>query len=354
MPTTPVPSVALTPVGYFPEGYFLENLAVRADGSVLVSSLLTKELWCVPGPEPGLEVAPVLAHTFEHNVWSIVEVEPEIFIISLSDAYTTHESHLARIDLTGWAPGDPVWPEIIYTFDYRVQMLNGACLFAPGVMLIADALAGLIWRVDLGPGAHSARARIWMEHSTMAPDLDNGMPPPPQPGINGIHYGPKTRYVYYTGLAQMVFMRIPVDAETLEPAGSPEFVAPITDGDDFCIDEVAGFAYVARHRANTLDRVPLEPGHSGEVRHLAGDPLNEELLGLCSVAWGRGPTDTGRAGYITIDGGRTAPPPDGNIHNAALVRVELLAGRKPRTPAWEKVRPHPPAAPQPESDPINA
>jgi hypothetical protein len=46
--------------------------------------------------------------------------------------------------LTGWAPGDPVSLEIIYTFGYRVRMLNGSCLLAPGVMLIADALAGLI------------------------------------------------------------------------------------------------------------------------------------------------------------------------------------------------------------------
>ena len=35
-------------------------------------------------------------------------------------------------------------PEIIYTFGYRVRMLNDSCLLAPGVMLIADALAGLI------------------------------------------------------------------------------------------------------------------------------------------------------------------------------------------------------------------
>ena len=51
MPITAVPSVALTPVAYFPEGYFLENLAVRADGSVLVTTVTHQELWYVPGPE---------------------------------------------------------------------------------------------------------------------------------------------------------------------------------------------------------------------------------------------------------------------------------------------------------------
>ena len=337
MPIAPIPAVALTPVAYFPKGYFLENLAVRADGSVLVSSLLNKELWCVPGPDPSLDVEPVVVHTFANIVMGMVETEPDIFIVSLSDGYTTHESHLVRIDLNGWVPGNPVSPEIIYTFDYRVRALNGSCLLGPGVMLIADCFAGLIWRIDLDGGAHHARARIWIQHPTMGMDLDSEVAPPPQPGINGIHYGPRTGYVYYTSTAQQVFMRIPVDPDTLEPAGLPEFVAAIDKTDDFCIDEVAGFAYVTRHRGNTIDRVPLAPGHGSEVRHIAGDPFDERLVGPSSAAWGRGPADPGRVAYVTIDGGRTAPPPDGIVRDAALLRVELQPAATGEAPAYATV-----------------
>ncbi|HSZ31379.1 MAG TPA: hypothetical protein VK784_16670 [Pseudonocardiaceae bacterium] len=59
MPITPAPAVTLTPVAYFPEKYFLENLAVRGDGSVLITAVLQEELWCVPGPEPRAAVSPV-------------------------------------------------------------------------------------------------------------------------------------------------------------------------------------------------------------------------------------------------------------------------------------------------------
>ena len=59
MPMVPVPAVTLTPVAHFPEGYFLENLAVRADGSVLITTVVQKELWLVPGPEPRAEVSPL-------------------------------------------------------------------------------------------------------------------------------------------------------------------------------------------------------------------------------------------------------------------------------------------------------
>src|SRR5262249_2582421 len=78
MPLTPVPAVTLTPVGYFPEKYFLENLAVRADGSVLITAVPQKELWCVPGPEPRPHVPPVPVHTFDHAAGGIVETEPDV------------------------------------------------------------------------------------------------------------------------------------------------------------------------------------------------------------------------------------------------------------------------------------
>ena len=322
MPITPVPAVALTPVAYFPEKYFLENLAVRADGSVLITAVLQKELWCVPNPELGAEVPPVLLHTFEHPVTGIVEVDPDVFIVSMTEGYTSHESHLARIDLTAWTPGDPVTAEIIFTFDDRVRALNGSCLLGPGVMLAADCFAGFIWRIDLGPGARSATARIWLAHDTMAYDPDSEVPPPPQPGVNGVHYGPKTGYLYYTSTAQKVFMRVAVHPATLDPAGGAEFVAAIDNADDFCIDEAAGFAYVTRHRANTFDRVPLQPRHGSVVRHLAGDPYNDALVGPSSAAWSRGPGDHGRVAYLTTDGSTTAPP-DGVVRNAALLRVAL-------------------------------
>jgi hypothetical protein len=322
MPMPPVPTVTLTPVAYFPEKYFLENLAVRADGSVLITAVLQKELWCVPGPEPHAAVSPVLVHTFDHLVMGITEAEPDVFIVCLTDGYTTHESHLARIHLSGWAPGEAVSPEVIFTFDDRVRALNGACMLGPGVMAIADCFAGLIWRVDLADGTRSAKARVWLADDTMAWDPDSEVAPPPQPGVNGVRYGAKTGYLYYTSTAQKVFMRVPVDPATLEPAGGAEFVAAIDNADDFCVDEDAGFAYVTRHRASTLDRVPLTPRHGSDVRHLAGDPFDEVLAGPSSAVWRTGPGDSGRVLYVTTDGGTTAPP-DGIVRNAALVRAEL-------------------------------
>ncbi len=89
-------------------------------------------------------------------------------------------------------------------------------------------------------------------------------------------------------------MRVAVDPKTLEPAGVAEFVAAIDDADDFCVDENAGFAYVTRHRAKTIERVPREPRHGSEVRHIAGDPFDEVLVGPSSATWRRRSRDHGR------------------------------------------------------------
>ena len=322
MSLPPLPTVTLTPVAYFPDRYFLENLAVRADGSLLITAVLQRELWWVPPPRPGSLVEPVLVHTFDHPVTGIVEVAPDLFIINLTEAYTTGESHLARIDFSDWSPGRPVTPQIVYTFDERARGLNGSCLLAPGVLAVADCFAGLIWRVDLAGDARHATADVWLAHDTMAFDPDSDLPPPPQPGVNGVRYSVHTGYLYYTSTAQKVFMRIRVDPVTQSPVGSAEFVAAIDNADDFCLDDEAGFAYITRHRANTFDRVPLQPRHGSEVRHLAGEPFDGTLVGPSSAAWSRADGERGRVAYVTTDGGTTAPP-DRVTRRAAVLRVEI-------------------------------
>ncbi|MCV7442704.1 hypothetical protein H7K33_10750 [Mycobacterium paraense] len=322
MALAPLPAVTLTPVAFLPQGQFPENLAVRADQSILVTDVVHKQLWWVPPARPDEVVEPVLVHTFDHPVTGIAEVAPDVFIVCLTEGYTTHESHLARIDLAAWTPGEPISPQVVFTFDERVRALNGACVLGPDVLAIADCFAGLIWRVDLSDAARGATARVWLADDTMGDDPDSGVPPPPQPGVNGVRYGPQTGHLYYTSTAQQVFMRVPVDSSSLDPAGPPQFVAAIDNADDFCLDEDGGFAYVTRHRANTIDRVPLTPRHGSEVRHIAGDPFDETLVGPSSAAWGRGPGDPGRVAYVTTDGGTTASP-DGINRRAALLRVTL-------------------------------
>lgn len=324
--TTAAPA-KLTTIATFPQRFFLENLAVRGDGSILVTALNRKQLWYVPAPAHDLPVNPVLVHTFDHLPTGIVETEPDIFYVA-----TVSQATLERFDLRGWSPGAPANRTRVLTFDPPSAALNGACLITPRVILIADSLGGLIWRVDLADDGLTATARAWLQDDTMAfnPDSLLRSVMGPQPGINGIRYASRTNFVYYTSSAQELFMRVAVDPLTDEPVGEPEFVArDIHGADDFCIDENAGVAYLTTHVGNTLLRVPLDPATSGAARSIvAGDPFTDQLIGPSSAAWARGPADYGRAAYVTTDGGYTAaeyhrPGTDGIVRPARVLRVEF-------------------------------
>jgi sugar lactone lactonase YvrE len=310
----------LTTIAYFPEQFFLENLAVRPDGSILVTVLSEKQLWYVPAPGSDLPVDPVPVHTFDALTMGIVEAEPDVFYLC-----TFGPATVERVDLRDWKPGVPITATRVLTFDEPGAVLNGCCLIAPRIMLVADSLAGLIWRIDLAEDGLTATPRVWLQHDSMAFLPDNPLNPGwAQPGINGVRYAARGNFVYYTSTALKLFMRVAVDPDTHEPAGEPEFVAGGTMADDFCIDENAGVAYVTTHRENTIDRVSLEPAGRGAPREIvAGEPFTAQLVGPSSAAWGRGPNDYGRLAYVTTDGGRTAPPPDGIVRPAQVLRVEL-------------------------------
>jgi hypothetical protein len=321
MSPSSVPQVSLTTVATFPKNYFLENLAVRADNSVLVTAMNHKELWYVPSSPDGTEVAPRLLFTFPQLAMGIVEAEPNVFYMSTSDMYTSHESYLHRLDLHDWVPGIAVAPEAVLRFPEPVRGLNGSCAVAPGIILIADCFSSLIWRVDLKTADGKPTARVWLEHGSMG--YFPGQMKPEQPGVNGVKYAPKLNYLYYTATAKQVFMRVKTDPDTFDPIGEPEFVGGGRMFDDFCIDQDGGFAYLTTHRQNTIDRLSLEPGQNTDERcSLAGDPFTEELIGPSAGAWGRAPREYGRVAYFTTDGG-TASPPAGGARPARLVRGEL-------------------------------
>ncbi|WP_201759178.1 hypothetical protein [Acidisarcina polymorpha] len=161
-----------------------------------------------------------------------------------------------------------------------------------------------------------------MKHESI--DYYPGQLKPEQPGVNGVRFAAKTNHLYYTATAKKLFMRIPVDPSTHDPAGEPELVVAGRMGDDFCIDEDAGVIYLATHRQNTIDRVSMDPAeNSGFTQSVAGDPFDEELIGPSSGAWSRAPGEYGKVAFFLSDGGTASPPPDGIVRPAKLLRVEL-------------------------------
>ena len=315
------PQAKLTTIAKFPKKYFLENLSVRSDNSVLVTAMNTKELWYVP-PQTGDEVViPFCIHTFEHPLTGITEIEENVFLILSGNLYTTHEAFAHKLDIRNWQPGSAVEPKLLCQFPKQARGLNGCCLLAPGVVLVADCFASLVWRMNVAADGGEPEICVWLEHESMG--YFPGKMKPEQPGVNGVRYAAKSNHLYYTATAKKLLMRVKVDPHTLEPAGQPELVAAGRMGDDFCLDEDAAVVYLSTHRQNTIDVVSMDPGlNSGFTQSVAGDPFTESLIGPSSGAWRRSPGDYGRVAYFIMDGGTASPPPSGP-HNAQLIRVDF-------------------------------
>ncbi len=321
MPHNNAPQARVSTVTEFPTQYFLENLAVRKDNSVLVHVNNKKELWYVPPAENDQIVKPLHLHTYQENALGMVELEPDVFLLLSGDFYQSHRSFLHQLDLRNWKSGKPIALETICQFPEQARGINGACLLAPGIVLVADSLAGLIWRVDLPSDGSKPSFQVWLEHESMA--YFPGAMKPEQPGVNGVRYASKTNYLYYTATAKKLFMRIKVDPDTLTPAAAPELVVAGRMGDDFLIDEEAEVIYLTTHRQNTIDVVSMTAGlNSGFTQSVAGDPFNEEIIGPSAGAWRRGPGDLGKVAYFITDGGTASPPPNG-ARSAKLLRIEF-------------------------------
>ena len=311
----------LSTVAEFPQGTFLENLAVRSDNSLLVTSLKARQLWFVPASKAGERALPELLFTFDKSPMSLVEPEPDVFYLCITDGYATHASSIYRVDLRGWARSKEIHPELVLTFPAAVRALNGSCLIGPRTILVADCFASMIWRVDLAEDGRSAAASVWLKHYSML--YHPGEMKPEQPGINGVRFAEKTSYLYFTATTLRLFMRVRVDRETLAPLGVPEYLGGGKMMDDFCLDEDRGVAYVTTHRENTIDRMPLVPDALEPVVSVAGEPFDQELVGPSSGAWGRAAGEYGKVAFFTTDGGTTSPPPDGILRKAKILRVEF-------------------------------
>ena len=74
---------------------------------MLITVVTRKELYYLPPPRPDAEVKPVLLHIFNELATGIAELEPDVFVVFTTNAYTTHENYLHRLDLRGWTPGAP-------------------------------------------------------------------------------------------------------------------------------------------------------------------------------------------------------------------------------------------------------
>ncbi|KAJ7717379.1 hypothetical protein B0H16DRAFT_1611104 [Mycena metata] len=266
-----------------PGGLFLENLAVRPNGKLFITSPESSTLHIVDPAAPNPTFDEV--HTFPNvtALLGIAEVKPDVYVIVLVLNDTTITAvpgtiAIWRVDLSSGGP-----PVVNKAADVPDGMFLDGLSAVPGepeLVLGADTAAGRIWQINLRTGV----MRIAAQDDAFAPDA-----PAPAFGINGLHV--RGGNLYFTNSQKKTFSRFPISLRggNVAQAGPIEVLrsANGTDQfDDFAFDS-AGRMWAATLPDTLTVFFPPVQGNSmlGQLNAL-GNPV--EFNSPTSVTFGRG------------------------------------------------------------------
>ncbi|KAK7635276.1 hypothetical protein IWX48DRAFT_126107 [Phyllosticta citricarpa] len=266
-------STKVQTIHHFEDNTWAENLAIRQDGTLLVSLLSKPQLYSIDPTVYPYNVQ--LVHEFDGcaSVLGIAEYRKDVFAVVRGNF---------SMEVTEWVPGSfSIWrvqftPDGVSESSQITEIpeaggLNGIATVnsKSAILLVADSVNGVVWRV----GADTGDRVVALKDETMAP-LENASTPI---GVNGIKF--KNGYVYYSNTNKQILCRVAVDADSGMATGPFEILATSFIADDFAVT-VDGYIYAAGNAANDVKKYH----NNGTWESITGD---SELVGPTSVAFGR-------------------------------------------------------------------
>ncbi|KAL8831848.1 MAG: hypothetical protein Q9191_000637 [Dirinaria sp. TL-2023a] len=217
----------------FPHNTWIENLAIRPNGQVLVTTLTSPDLYLI---DPFRAGRSVLVHSFSDHLCllGIAELQPDVFYV-----ITGNYSQRTNANPSG------AWD--VYSVDMRAPqpkiglsghfpdaiLLNGMAVLnsRAGFLLIGDAGAGIVYRLNVHTGA-------------IAVVLDDPLMKPPRGGPVGID-GLQIRHsqLYWTNAGQGLLIKTPLYADG-RAAGPSTMLMKGLEMDDLALD-TTGDAFLA-------------------------------------------------------------------------------------------------------------
>lgn len=327
----------------FSQNYFLENIAIRSNGGVLVTVHNRNELVYVdphyPPQQPKPAPAAAVIYRFDAGVSGIVEVKHDQFYVSVGEIGKQGTYGVYRVDMSGFASDSHgnvtsnADVEKIATVPDAL-FLNGSALLSreKGIILLADSIVGAVFSLDVKSG----KVKTWLKDSQLEKVTENPM----MPGVNGIkiHNG----HLYLSNTDAKTFLRAELllsnssssssssssNNNTTESsehttaaaaaAGKVEIVQRKLNADDFAFDE-DGSVYLTTHVYESV--VKLDAADGKKRSTVAGGLGDIVCAGTTAAAFGR--TDRDRTSlYVTTHGGMSYRD-QSEVGPARLLRVEV-------------------------------
>ncbi|EWZ33068.1 uncharacterized protein FOBCDRAFT_279792 [Fusarium oxysporum Fo47] len=307
-PSLPLPA---STVFQFELGSWIENLAVRASGDLLVSLISpTPSIVEISGVN-GANATATLVNTFDSvtGLLGIIETAPDIFAVvggnfTESGAGIPGTFSAFSIDFNAAAP------EFSNIAEFpEASFLNGLEVSKDKNFLLAgDAALGKVWRVSLTTG----EVDVALELPEMLPPANSV----PFIGINGIFV--KDGFFYWALSPDATIFRIKVTPEGLaEDGASVELYAKIEAAliDDFEIGK-NGIAWAVTNLDNKL--FAIRPDGTSQL--VLGGDNDTTIAGGTAARFGRTSADD-KILYVSTSGALGHPVNGTFVEGAKVVRV---------------------------------
>lgn len=254
-------------------GGFAENIAVRENGGILVTSLTTSSIqYFDPSDQNPLETLRSIPDA--NGISGIVEVERDLFAVAAGIWNTTARretnASIWTIDLRNTVPSNAVFTKLLNIPE--TTALNGLTI-VPGTSIVlgSDSALGAIYAIDISKRTYS----ITIQDDILTPlSSEEGL------GVNGIKVHKSE--LYFANSDTGVFGKFPISqagVSTGPPQVISQFNSSVVSGiDDFDMDK-DGNAFIAAH-LNAIYKVDCR----GTQEVVVG---GNQILDPTSVALGR-------------------------------------------------------------------
>lgn len=294
----------------FPENNYIENLAVRANGQILVNPLTLPQLWLV---DPHLPGQGFVVHNFsEGGLSGIVEYEPDVFAVLNGNfsietgdpgtgSWAIWSVDLGGVNVTSNASTIEKPPKVSKIVAIpEATFLNGlSVLPANGSkhLVVGDVKTGEIYSVDVDTGEYA----VVINNTYTSPSPIYGFGSSATDGMKVRGDG----VLYFSNFGQGTLVSVPLNLTDGRPIGNFDTVAttltPEDQWDDFTLD-CDDNVWMAAGGANTVQKISPE----GKVEVVAGMLNSTAIAEPTSTSFGRCEDDADVL-YITTAGGQVTP-----------------------------------------------
>ncbi|EJD43948.1 calcium-dependent phosphotriesterase, partial [Auricularia subglabra TFB-10046 SS5] len=262
-------------VAAFPQGVWLENLAVRANGDLLVTRVDAAQVISVDYRNGQNEVAFDFPHTTA--VLGIAEVVPDVFAVATGNYSVA----------TGTTIGSySIWVLDLSSGELKALKaadvppggtLNGVTRLDDEHVLVADTVFGVVYRVNIRTGAFTV--------ALSGPEYEARAGPGPRFGVNGLRIVGST--LYFTNTGAKTLSRVAIHADGTANGTIEVLSDDLEMPDDFAIGP-NGDVFVTLHGASAVDQLPA----GGRKTRIAGGSDSTDFASPTAAHFGRAPGDT--------------------------------------------------------------